>query len=126
MCNVECFFFYTFFASLLASSFPCTTLCTLILCMHSGDDFFLLCLINSRSSLLGWLFCDVKCLSCVLMRYIELTIFVNMYVGSMSLNVNFIVSCLVVSSALRMIWRLGNFCTILIFLVINAVSYDVT
>jgi hypothetical protein len=71
--------------------------------MYSGDDFFLICLIISCSSLPAWLFCDVECLSCVLMRYIELTIYVNMYVGSMSLNVNFIVSCLAVSSALRMI-----------------------
>jgi hypothetical protein len=41
----------------------------------------------------------VGCLNCKLMKYIELKLFENIYVGSMSLIVIFIMLCIVVNSA---------------------------
>jgi hypothetical protein len=105
------------FASLFASSFPCMPLCALTLCMCSVDNLLFICLmISCSSSLFGWLFCDVGCLSCVLMRYMELRLSVNMYVDFVSLSVSLIVSCMAVNSALRIFWSPSSLCAILMFL----------
>jgi hypothetical protein len=81
-------------------------MCVLTLRKKNGDVFFYMWLdISCNNSLLRWLFWVVGCLSCVFMRYMELRLFVNIYVGLVSLCVIFSVSCIAVSSTLSMFYN---------------------
>jgi hypothetical protein len=75
-------------------------------------------IISYNNSLFGWLFCDVGCLSCVLMRYIELRLLVSMYVGFMFVLISFIVSCMAVSPTLSMFCSPGSLYANLMFFLI--------
>jgi hypothetical protein len=80
-------------------------LCALTFCMLIEVVRFIRCFAISYSIILsGWLFWVVGCLSCVLMRYIEFRVFVNMYVGFISFFVILSVSYIANNSTLRMFW----------------------
>jgi hypothetical protein len=46
--------------------------------------------------------------NCIFMRYIELRLLINMYVGSIFVLVCFIVSCMALSLALSIFFSLGS------------------
>jgi hypothetical protein len=55
-----------------------------------------------------WLFWVVGCLSCILMRYMEFRLFVNMYVEFVSLFVILSFLCITNSSNLKMFCSPGS------------------
>jgi hypothetical protein len=57
----------------------------------------------------------VECLNCIFIRYIELRLSINMYVGSMFVLASFIVSCMAVNSARRMFCNPSSLYVNLIF-----------
>jgi hypothetical protein len=73
-------------------------------------------MISYKINLFGWSFCDVGCFRCMLIRYIELRLFVNMYVGSRLVVLIFRASCMVVSSTHSMFCNHGSLTKIFIFL----------